>query len=469
MSHSNLIRGLLLSTLVWTLPVNYDQEVLAQVENKQTLTITENKTYQKRYRELLRQATNLQEQSINHRELIYKANLNSQEKNQNSYKPVLTSSKNFAQSLNKFVQEIEKNSELYSFPEISPILKNIAQDLILLKDLRSNLETTDENNLDKVTLESIQKVRDLELHTYQIENIIYRQLLDIQQANKLIASVLETSTEQQIIQTLDTKVANNTTFFNFKALIVLTLLSSCAIVIVLVAHKQNKYFRKIKIQSAQDDQWIPPQPENNHDNYRNSINQDEQEISGIASYGNGNINHHPKNKQFHPNQHQNKKIKPSFNAHNTLTSNLLSKKEIAKPLPQSISPVQYITTEEALVTAYRKNPKLLAKKVIKVAATRESIEQIRAGIKTTIVFTETTNDSYWIALEPELEGNHYFLLPKPNLIINSRIYQTIEDIFSCPGYETRSSNRFKLNLPAVVQFNGSGCWKLVEPGELSFS
>ncbi|MEM8719538.1 MAG: hypothetical protein AAGE84_09555 [Cyanobacteria bacterium P01_G01_bin.39] len=129
------------------------------------------------------------------------------------------------------------------------------------------------------------------------------------------------------------------------------------------------------------------------------------------------------------------------------------------------------TDVESLTGFYNKNPRALSNRVAKVAATRESIEQRRSGIKTPLIFKENDNDSYWIVNEFLLPDNSFYLLPKANLIINDRIYQTVEYIFTCQGYEYKTSNNFELRRPAVVRLSADfdDQWELVQPGELVFS
>ena len=130
---------------------------------------------------------------------------------------------------------------------------------------------------------------------------------------------------------------------------------------------------------------------------------------------------------------------------------------------------------QSLIESYNSSPGLLVSESTMVAATRESIEQRRTGFNTPIIFTQTDNDSYWIVNKKLLvEDNYFYLVPKANLIINSRIYQTIEDIFVCQNYAKRSSNKFQLDQPAIVKLitdseDYEEKWELVEPGKLNFS
>ncbi len=92
-------------------------------------------------------------------------------------------------------------------------------------------------------------------------------------------------------------------------------------------------------------------------------------------------------------------------------------------------------------------------------------------MKTPIIFTEANIHSYWIVQEFPLQDDCFYLVPKANLIINDRIYQTIEDIFICQNYFTRSSNKFELREPAIVKLasDSENEWELVKSGKLVFS
>ncbi|MEM7590052.1 MAG: hypothetical protein AAF383_00755 [Cyanobacteria bacterium P01_A01_bin.83] len=145
--------------------------------------------------------------------------------------------------------------------------------------------------------------------------------------------------------------------------------------------------------------------------------------------------------------------------------------------PQKINQIDYLVEfpqsdqDLEVLKQYNDNPRTLAINAIKVAATRESIEEIRTGIKTPLILKQDENDSYWILNEPIPKDKYFYLVPKANLIINDRIYQTVEDIFTCQGYQDRTSNNFKLKSPAVVKLSADfdDQWELVQPGELVFS
>lgn len=123
---------------------------------------------------------------------------------------------------------------------------------------------------------------------------------------------------------------------------------------------------------------------------------------------------------------------------------------------------------ETLVIKYNRSPNKLAKNIIKVAATKESIEQRRSGIKTPLILKKNDNDSYWVILEERIQDDNYYLVPKANLIIGDRIYRTVEYIFTCQGYENKSSNNFILVRPAEVKFTRNQEFELLKPGELKF-
>ena len=60
-SHSNIIGGLLLSTLVWTFPLNFELETLAQVETVQTTEITKQEDNKQDHQKLLQINNKLQQ------------------------------------------------------------------------------------------------------------------------------------------------------------------------------------------------------------------------------------------------------------------------------------------------------------------------------------------------------------------------------------------------------------------------
>ncbi|MEM8719534.1 MAG: hypothetical protein AAGE84_09535 [Cyanobacteria bacterium P01_G01_bin.39] len=136
---------------------------------------------------------------------------------------------------------------------------------------------------------------------------------------------------------------------------------------------------------------------------------------------------------------------------------------------KDLSPPAFL---DDLVTKYNKNPKKSARNTVKVAATRESIEQRRAGLKIPLIFkqgeNEGENDSFWVVLDEQTSEGNYYLVPKANLTINKRFYQTVKYIFTCRGYENKSSNDFTLIHPAEVKFLKNDEYELLKPGDLRF-
>ncbi|MEM8719535.1 MAG: hypothetical protein AAGE84_09540 [Cyanobacteria bacterium P01_G01_bin.39] len=123
---------------------------------------------------------------------------------------------------------------------------------------------------------------------------------------------------------------------------------------------------------------------------------------------------------------------------------------------------------ENLVANYNKNPKNLAQNIVKVAATQESIEQRRSGIKTPLILKPSDNDSYWVVIDEQTKEGNYYVVPKANLIISHRIYFTVKYIFTCKGFNNKISNNFTLFHPAEVRFIKGDEYELLKPGELRF-
>ncbi len=124
---------------------------------------------------------------------------------------------------------------------------------------------------------------------------------------------------------------------------------------------------------------------------------------------------------------------------------------------------------EDLVYNYNRK-KINKSNIVKVSATRESIEKRRTGDNTPLILIQGDegHEATWVVTQYPLQDNCRFLVPRLGLIINDRIYQTIEDIFMCKGYKNRASNDFKLMLPAVVKSRSNNEWELIESGELLF-
>ncbi|ELS00613.1 hypothetical protein Xen7305DRAFT_00003140 [Xenococcus sp. PCC 7305] len=542
MSHSNLIRGFLLSTLVWTLPLNFELETLAQVEIVQSPDITKQQENRQDYQKILQKIDQLQQEAANFRQAVDQFNVELQEKFDSTEKidkinlrTLLNEQKEFQKIWQELDEELAKRSEFVAYSKKSKIeqaigsleeliftldssLKNLSksskianlQDKLFSKEEINRAfgdnKTFDEKTLNKFALVSTNKVRDLQLQVAQIEKHIYIQLLFLQQQNII-----------QDTNVVNTNSGSNSTF-SPKKLLVLTFLFACTLLIILRVY--NKHYSpqriKTKIKDHQNNKKLYPdsikESKNSlQDNNRffavqesRSKKQPNRQVSvlnqgNVADYSHSNsqekfsrrANNSPASKsQTLSNNLRNKNSRSNssyvnysplestekyLGSQDNYPTSSISEKTNKQGSSKSISPVTYIPEaldksnklDQKIVVTYHQNPRELSKKSIKVAATRESIEQKRAGIKTPILFMETSNDSYWISRE-STEENHFFLVPKPNLVINSPIYQTIKDIFICQGYQNRTSNKFKLIAPAVVKKLSHDKWQLIESGKLVF-
>ncbi|MDJ0903359.1 MAG: hypothetical protein QNJ55_31625 [Xenococcus sp. MO_188.B8] len=502
-SNSKLIRGLLLSALIWTVPSNFELETVAQAETVQLSSITKQQKEQQDYQELLQKINKLQEAATNYRSEVDQINNKLQEKFNSkrqikkvNLKPLFQRTEEFNNIWQDFNKELGKKPDLASF-----VTKIKIEETELIKTINSleeinrsfNNKTFDEIALYKFALLSTTKATDLQLQVSHIERYVYIELLGLQQKNSLTLDNIDA-------------IAEGNRFFSLKGLLVLLVLSGCAFFIIRQAYNKNNLVKQIKtkeknnhINKNYDQNTIKSsQPYRQHNNGFSAENKNKQTRAGrtphyqnpnnnqrgMTDYSsstkdfiNNNIRRSPTRSSYSHSKSTKppyeQKAKSYFNLEEDSTTNLFPTRTEHQPISKSASPVTHTSDQpnildEELKAIYHHNPRELLKKVIKVAATRESIEQRRSGFETPITFTETSNDSYWIILEPKSD-NGYYLVPKPNLVINSRIHQTIEDIFSCQGYQNRTSNKFKLELFATVQSEGGRSWKLVEPGELLFS
>ena len=496
LSHSNLIRGLLLSALIWTIPSNFELETPVQAETVLISSTTKKENNQQDYQVLLAKVNALQEEAKNYRAEVEKFNKELQDKFNSSGKLNKVNLQPLLQKIEGFSQELEKKPNLAS---INQDIKIAEAELInTIKGIEKTHNSLNNKNFDEIALYkfaflSTINAADLQLQVTNLEKLIYINLFGVPDDNGFIPNNTE-------------PISGNNGFFSLKGLMVLLALSGCTIFVIRQAYNKNNSVKQIKIKEKNNginknyyhNITKPNQSYSQHNNgfsaetnnrqtrsgrtphYQNPIN-NQRGITDYSSSSRDLINNksrrHPTHSRYSPQKSTQlpyeQKTKPYFDLNDESTNNLFPSRKEYKPLPKPESRVsnfsnQTNTIDEKLKEIYQHNPKDLLKKVIKVAATRESIERRRSGFETPITFTETSNDSYWIILEPKSEHG-YYLVPKPNLVINSRIYQTIEDIFNCQGYDNRTSNKFKLGLFATVQSEGSGSWKLVEPGELLFS
>ena len=148
MSHNNLIRGFLLSTLVWTLPINFELEkTLAQSEIVQSSDITQQEEKRQDYKKLLQKTNELYEKAAKFSQAVDQLNIELQEEfdstkkiNNINLKPVLAQKKEFNKIWQEFDKELETKSELAKFPKKKEIEITIGSLEALLSALDSSVK-----------------------------------------------------------------------------------------------------------------------------------------------------------------------------------------------------------------------------------------------------------------------------------------------------------------------------------------
>ena len=523
MSQSNLTRGLLLLTLVSTLSINCELQVFAQVINDLSSRMVKQEQTIKSDQDLLQKIEILQQKAEKFRQIVDIFNLQLQEqfksqriKNTVDFKKVLANWEQFNIIWHDFSQDLEKNPELSNLLEETKLFNNINQNLLFQKKIISNLAqvlnesstliitefqkqlftkrelnssyysygTLDIETQHKFALISTNKARELELQVAQVENILSNHLLNREQINNSNFRIVDANTASSI-KTTDAKelIDKQTRFLNFNTLIVLTLLSSCAIFIILRTYKQNQDIEQHR---------EPEISQKNVTDDLHNVEQVENQVREILNSGNQVIVNKKKSQVKNSSAASLKQSQPKFNSPSFSATEIFLTKTPKQVVQESSPIVSSLVTEEDLIVMYRQNPQLLSQKVIKVEVTRESIQRTITGQKPEIFFKKASNDSYWIVMEPKLENNCYFLVPKPNLEINSLIYPSMENIFNCTGYHNRTSNKFNLKLSAMVQIHevreshvvsyakryplgrrglsdSTSSWKLIGTGEITFS
>ncbi len=503
MSQSNFTRGFLLSTLVWTLSINCTLKVSAQVINDLSSSMTIQEQTIKTDQDLLQTIDILQAKAEKFRQTVDSFNLQLQEqfkskriKNTVDFQQVLANWEQFNKIWDEFTGDLEANPEFSSLLEETKIFNDINQNLLLQKEIISNLAevlnksstlvivelqeqlftqrelnrsyypygTFESKTQHKFALISTNKARELELRVSQIENILSNYLLNKAQINNTSSIIIKTSTVDSVNTKNSEEIVDNSlkksSFLNFKLLIILTLLSSCGIFIILRFYKQSRTFLQ-KQDLAQDLDSEPSQEI--VEDYLQNIEQFENQAREILDSTNEVIENEKKNIE---NQ---KQTQPKFDSPSSSRTPIFSKKTPKQVIEESSPTETSLVTEEDLIAIYRQAPQLLSEKIIKVDANKESIQRKKAGLKTEIIFQKTGNDSYWIVTEPQLANNCYFLVPNPNLEINSVTYSSLENIFNCRGYKNRTSDKFKLKLSAMVKIESASSWKLIGTGEITFS
>jgi WD40 repeat protein len=118
-----------------------------------------------------------------------------------------------------------------------------------------------------------------------------------------------------------------------------------------------------------------------------------------------------------------------------------------------------------LLTAYDREPDLLAERAIAVSETTESIHQRQAGSNKAVVFEKNDRGVYWIF---NLDNFYYLVYNKSKIKINEHSIKTVEVMFECRGWQPDKSSDFKLVKPAKVTPIAEDKWELVELGRLQF-
>jgi outer membrane murein-binding lipoprotein Lpp len=117
-----------------------------------------------------------------------------------------------------------------------------------------------------------------------------------------------------------------------------------------------------------------------------------------------------------------------------------------------------------LIDTYHEEPSLIFLKGIEVSETEESISNRQFNITNPIVLENNRQGNYLIVKEKKTD----YLIPKPNLTINSDNYLSLEGLFECRNYSPTYSS-FKLIKPArVLGILGGLNWCLEEKGILQF-
>lgn len=511
MSQSNLIRGLLLPTLVWTLSSNYVLKVSAQIIDDLSSNKIEQEQTIASDQDLLQKIEILQQKAESFRETIDNLNIRLQEQynsqrtsNIVDFAPVLAKLEQLQRIWRDFSQDLETHPELFRFLEEDKVFYDIEQKLIFQKEIISNLEkvlnesstltitelqeqlftigelnrnyypygTFEAKTQHKFALISTNQARELELQISQIANILSAYLLHKEQLKNTNYGIAETT---KLNSPDTTKFFDNLSkenrFLNFNTFLALTLLSSCAISIILKAAKQNRSVLQDQ-DSVQDKNSEPPHKNpKNHEvtDYLNNIQEVENEARKILNLTNVIIEKDQKpqlkNNLITSSKKSNSNFKDARLASNKTFSSNRNTQVIQKLSPRVTS----LVTEEDLIRMYRENRQLLCQKSITVEITKESLKRIKTGKNTDILFEEASNGGYWIIFEPKLANNCYFLVPNPILDINSLTLQSIDKIFTCTRYDNRTSDEFNLKYSAMVQVHDSTSWKLIGNGEITFS
>jgi outer membrane murein-binding lipoprotein Lpp len=141
----------------------------------------------------------------------------------------------------------------------------------------------------------------------------------------------------------------------------------------------------------------------------------------------------------------------------------LSSQELTPDLLE-IEDLSLGTPKLKLIDTYHEEPSLMFLKGIEVSETEESISNRQFNPNNPIVLENNRQGNYLIVKEKKAD----YLIPKPNLTINSDNYFSLESLFQCRNYSATYSS-FKLIKPArVLGILGGLNWCLEEKGILQF-
>ncbi|MEG3436429.1 hypothetical protein V0288_04795 [Pannus brasiliensis CCIBt3594] len=125
----------------------------------------------------------------------------------------------------------------------------------------------------------------------------------------------------------------------------------------------------------------------------------------------------------------------------------------------------YIGLEESrLVKRYNRDLSSFSQQYVEeVNATEESLNNLRIGSNSSVIFERKRRGNYWIVKE----NGYEYLVPSNNLRLNQHNYKTVEDLFECINFKLDSN--FQLVKPARVSpLPGGETWQLEERGILQF-
>lgn len=133
-----------------------------------------------------------------------------------------------------------------------------------------------------------------------------------------------------------------------------------------------------------------------------------------------------------------------------------SDRSIESPAPLSIE-------ESNLARRYNRDMVSFSQQATEVNATEDSLNKLRIGSTSNVIFESKRRGPYWIVRE----NGYDYLVPSNHLRLNQHNYKTVEDLFECINFKLDSN--FQLVKPARVSpLPGGETWQLEERGILQF-